>query len=181
MFYCLNHLPTCPDSHALLYKESPVRRLELSQHGSNMPIGIASVGDIVSVCLLVKDLVQALQECRGSDREFQQLIKELQSLERALLEVHRLVRDHETTPELYSLCAAAEEASKNCHCSIDRKLKEVKKYQETLRAGGSGNFLKDTRRKLQWGLMEKNDLDRFHAEVTAHVHSLQILLLGTNA
>ncbi|KAF1974790.1 hypothetical protein BU23DRAFT_460501 [Bimuria novae-zelandiae CBS 107.79] len=71
-----------------------------------MPITFGAVGDIISVCLLVKDLVDALDEARGSKAEYQSVIRELWILDRALLEIDLLSRTHGNgaTPELRSLC-----------------------------------------------------------------------------
>ena len=52
-----------------------------------MPITFGSVGDIVSLCLLIKDLVKSLDNSRGSSAEYQAVIRELCSLDHALLEV----------------------------------------------------------------------------------------------
>jgi hypothetical protein len=42
-----------------------------------MPITFGAVGDIIFVCLLVKDLVEALDKSRGSKAEYQSAIREL--------------------------------------------------------------------------------------------------------
>jgi len=42
----------------------------------NMPITFGSVGDIISVCLLVKD-VEALEKARRCKAEYQAVIREL--------------------------------------------------------------------------------------------------------
>lgn len=67
-----------------------------------MPVTFGSVGDIISVCLLVKDLVEALDKARGSKAEYQSAIRELWILDRALLEIELFTKAHEnaSTPEL---------------------------------------------------------------------------------
>jgi hypothetical protein len=42
-----------------------------------MPLTFGAVGDIISVCLLVKDLVEVLDKARGSKAEYQAAIREL--------------------------------------------------------------------------------------------------------
>lgn len=42
-----------------------------------MPITFGSVGDVISVCLLIKDLVKTLDDSRGSSAEYQEVIREL--------------------------------------------------------------------------------------------------------
>jgi RNA polymerase-interacting CarD/CdnL/TRCF family regulator len=72
-----------------------------------MPITLGSVGDIISISLIVKDLVKALDDCRGSASEYQALIRELWVLDRVLLEVELLTRMYEQTAELNALCVTA--------------------------------------------------------------------------
>ncbi|KAF2448954.1 hypothetical protein P171DRAFT_341977, partial [Karstenula rhodostoma CBS 690.94] len=65
-----------------------------------MPVTFSSVGDIIAVCILVKDCVDALNEPRGSAAEYQAVVRELCILEKALLKVGILSSTHATTPEL---------------------------------------------------------------------------------
>ncbi len=52
-----------------------------------------SVGDFVAGINLVRELIKALEDSAGSSAEYLALIKELYSLERALLEVKHLNLD----------------------------------------------------------------------------------------
>lgn len=61
------------------------------------------IGDIISLCLLVKDVVKALDDSRGSSSEYQEVIRELRALERVLLEVELLWRTCEITVDLIAL------------------------------------------------------------------------------
>lgn len=145
-----------------------------------MPVACGSVGDIIAVALLVKDLASALNDCRGSSNEFKEVLRELQSLERALREVNVLATKHEATQELHALVEAARAAAQACRQSIDSMLHRVRRYQESLRHGGSGNLLKDGARKVQWKILESDEVDRFRAEVSAHANSLNIVLISAS-
>ncbi|MCJ1481229.1 hypothetical protein MMC06_001385 [Schaereria dolodes] len=68
-----------------------------------MPVTTGSVGDIIRVCLLVKDLITALDSSRGSSAEYQELVRELWALDRVLLEVELLVRTCSDIIELNAL------------------------------------------------------------------------------
>jgi len=50
-------------------------------------ITFGSVGDIIAVGQLARALAQALSEARGSAKQYQGLVKELQGFEKALLQV----------------------------------------------------------------------------------------------
>ena len=141
-----------------------------------MPITFGSVGDIISVCLLIKDIVAALNDCKGSAHNYQRLIRELDLLERVLLQVDQLVSKHKASPAFDVLSIATQEAVESCRQSARPFLERVKKYSESLKPGGSGNIVKDAARKVQWRALQKDEVDRFYAEVTAHTGSLNILL-----
>jgi hypothetical protein len=59
-----------------------------------MPITCGSVSDIIAICVLVKDCVEALSDANGSVSQYEAVIRELQMLEKALLEVGLLNRSH---------------------------------------------------------------------------------------
>ncbi len=106
-----------------------------------MPITFGSVGDIISLSLLIKDLVKSLDDSRGSSAEYQAVIRELHSLDHALLEVEVLFRSCEQTVELNALRAAANECAEHCRTCISRFRERMKKFGKSLRprGGGSGN------------------------------------------
>ncbi|KUJ09638.1 uncharacterized protein LY89DRAFT_597775 [Mollisia scopiformis] len=141
-----------------------------------MPIGVGSVGDIISICLLAKDLVEALNSSRGAAAEYQEIVRELWGLERALLQVDLLSRTHNSSPEINALHETARRAAEDCGVGIAGFLKKVKKYQPSLRESGSGSVLRDASRKIQWQLMQSNDVSKFRAEIGAQSQSISMLL-----
>jgi hypothetical protein len=66
------------------------------------PFGF-SVGDVIAVSIPIKDVFEALDSATGSSAEYQELIRELWSLDRALLEVEVLPRSCDTSIELNAL------------------------------------------------------------------------------
>ena len=94
-----------------------------------MPIGVGSVGDIISICLLVKDLVEALNSSRGAAAEYQEITRELWGLERALLQVDLLSRTCNNSPELNALHETACRTAEDCRRCISDFLKKIKKYE----------------------------------------------------
>ena len=142
-----------------------------------MPVTFGSVGDIIAVCLLIKDLVKTLDESRGASAEYQEVVRELWVLERALLEVEMLSRACDNTLELNALCATARRAADDCRKSIEVFLEKIRGYSASLRSGGSGNVLKDASKKVKWQISQKEDLTRFRAEINAHSTSINMLLM----
>jgi hypothetical protein len=143
-----------------------------------MPITFGAVGDIISVCLLVKDLVEALNSARGSKAEYQSAIRELWILDRALLEIDLLTRLHGdgATPELRSLCATAKQAVDRCKGLVSTFLQRIHRYQSTLGQDQNTNILSDMAMKVRWRVGEKEALDQFRVEVAGTSSSLQMLL-----
>ena len=140
------------------------------------PFGF-SVGDGISVCLLIHDAIQALDSSRGSSAEYQEAIRELWALGRALLEVETLARGFEATVELNALSHTARKAADQCRGCIETFLKKVRGYEGTLREGGSGNKLRDLKGKLGWALFKREDLARFRTEINGYSSAINMLLI----
>lgn len=143
----------------------------------SMPITLGSVGDIISISLIVKDLVKALDDCRGSASEYQALIRELWVLDRVLLEVELLTKMYEQTAELNALCVTAKNVADSCRRCIEIFQENIKKYDDSLGSAGTGKKIQDVSMKIRWRIAHSDDLERFRAEVNAHSSSLNMLLV----
>lgn len=143
-----------------------------------MPITFGAVGDIISVCLLVKDLVDALDTARGSKAEYQSLTRELWILDRVLLEIDRFARVYGSgaTPELDALCQTARKTVDECKELVSDFLKRIKKYQAIFDEGTMPNLFKETGMKVRWRIGERDAVEKFRVEIAARSSSLQMLL-----
>lgn len=138
-----------------------------------MPVGFGfSASDFIAAINLVKEVIDALRESGGAGSEYQELIRELHSLEIALLEVKRLELDDSQHHQVVALRHAASQ----CQRTIDNFCKTIQKYQPHLRAEGSNAKFRDGWRKIQWALCKKDDLLNFRAEVMGHTISINLLL-----
>lgn len=140
-----------------------------------MPITFGSVGDIISISLLIKDLIKCLDESRGSSADYQAIIRELWSLDQALLEVELLLRSCKQSVELSGLRETTRSCAEQCRKLIVDFRDRTKRYQQVLR-GGTGNLVRDTTAKIRWHVSEKDDLVKFRAAITAQCSCLNILL-----
>ena len=146
-----------------------------------MPVTFGSVGDIISISLLVKDLVKALDDSRGSAAEYQEVVRELWSLDRVLLEVEQASRNSEKTIELYALWVTAKRATDECRRTIECFLEKIKKYEKSLGSGHtSRQSIRGVPMKIRWRLMQSDELEKFRAAINAHCSSLSILLITAN-
>ena len=141
-----------------------------------MPITFGSVGDIITVGLLIKNLVKCFDEAHGSSSEYQAVVRELQSLEYTLLQVGLIFSSGQESIELGALRTTALRIVAQCRQCITSFQQQVKKYQKGLSPQGSGNFVKDAALKLKWNSGEKAYLDKFRTEITAHHLSINTLV-----
>jgi len=134
-----------------------------------------SAGDIITGISLVKDLITAIQDSKGSSKEYLELISELRGLESALLEVKKLP----FRSEQHQQQAVLREAVVRCRTCIDDFLTTMTKYHSHLRLDGSQRPWQDAIRKIQWRLTKKEDIERFRSAIVFHTQTLQILLITT--
>lgn len=144
-----------------------------------MPITFGSVGDIITLSILIKDLIKCLDGSCGSSAEYLAVVRELWSLDHALLEVEVLFRSFDQSAPLNALKATANQCAEECRQCITVFSEHMKRYKDNLREGGSGNFFKDARTKVTWHLSEKKKLAKFRAEMNAHCMSINMLLATT--
>jgi hypothetical protein len=149
-----------------------------------MPITFGSVGDIIAVCVLVKDCVDALSDTNGSAPQYQAVVRELHILEKALLEVGVLSRTHATTPELIALFTSADTTIEQCRKALEAFKAKTKPYDQHLGATSTNiavqKLCKGNARKILWQVLMKDEVARFRAEVVAFSVSIdQILAAAT--
>ena len=134
-----------------------------------------SAGDIIAGIKLVKDLITAIQDSKGSSKEYLELISELRGLESALFGVKKLP----LRSEQYQQQAVLREAVIRCRACIDDFLTTVTKYHSHLRLDGSQRPWRDAIRKIQWRLSKREDIEQFRSAIAFHTQILQILLITT--
>lgn len=145
-----------------------------------MPITVGSVGDIIAICQLVKDCIDALSDSRGSTASYQAVIQQLYVLEKALPEIDLLSRIYSASNEPNAFCDSARKTVDDCRkCLVTFKTK-ISKYGPYLgrNEGGSGssNVIAKAAMKLAF-ISRKDDIARFRAEVVAYSISMNQLLM----
>ncbi|KAJ3525708.1 hypothetical protein NM208_g11523 [Fusarium decemcellulare] len=143
-----------------------------------MEVTFGAVGDFISVILVIRDIITALNDSRGSTRDYLELTESLQVLEKALKEVDEVFKDPRAPKELESLRLVALDTARQITRRATEFRERMKKYAHSLSHGGSGNPIKDTVRKLQWKL-DEGDISKFRGEIVGYTASLNILLHAT--
>jgi uncharacterized NAD(P)/FAD-binding protein YdhS len=138
-----------------------------------MSVGFGfSASDFISALELVATVVDALRECGESSAEFRAIVDQLHTLQTVLESVNRLEVDDAQHAEVTVLRQAAAQ----CQRAIDAFWENIKKYQPSLRIGGSGSRAKDGWMKIKWALCRKEDLVKFKMNLIGHSESIGILM-----
>lgn len=140
------------------------------------PFGF-SIGDFITSINLVKDIIKALDNSKGSCKEYLEVIAELRGLETVLI----LVKTQYSETEQISQRTALSQAIGDCHACIDDFLQSIQKYHGHLDRAGSKNRCKDAVRKVQWHLCKADDLTSFRLRIASQVQNIDMLLATVQA
>ena len=130
-----------------------------------------SVGDIITVSSLLVKAVSALSDSCGSSAQYQELLREIRSLNSALQCTSSVIEGDPHVKGSESL----RNALSDCYTCLNSYLASITKYQKSLKEGGSKNAIKDRVRKLQWQGHEEQ-VNRFRLEISSHVSSVNTIL-----
>ena len=140
-----------------------------------MSFGV-SVGDFIAAGVLIKNIVTALQSSSAS--EHQELLLELNGLQRALDEIEHL----QPSPQQETEVNAVKIAALTCQYRLDDFAGKLKKYESLSRGTklGTAEKAKLWRLKLQWGFSMEAEVQSLRAYLIAHVGYLNMRLTTLN-
>ena len=142
------------------------------------PVG--SLGDIVALSLVIKDLIKALDDTGGSSAQYQEITRKLWAFERVVQEVETVCRKREDTVEMNALVASICCVANQSRQCIKTFLKNIRNYGRSLSTGGSGNTVRDTCRKFQWRVCRSDELTKLQTEIDVYCSILSVLLSTAN-
>ena len=139
-----------------------------------MSVGFGfSVGDLITAFELVVTVIDALRASGEAKAEYRELLRQLHSLETALLQVKRLQLDDSRQSELIALWQAAAQ----CQRTIDEFWKRIQAYHSHLGCNRSGLArLKENWMKVKWATCKKDDVLKFKLDLAGHTSSIHLLL-----
>ncbi|KAL8788879.1 MAG: hypothetical protein Q9195_007093 [Heterodermia aff. obscurata] len=127
------------------------------------PIG--SLGDVVALSLIIRDLIKALDDTKGSSVQYQEFSRKLWAFKRVVQEVETVCRKREDTVEMNalvgSICCVANQ-SRQCFKPF---LKIIRSYRRSLSTGGSSNPVRDAFKKAQWWICRSDELSKLQTEI----------------
>ena len=139
-----------------------------------MSVGFGfSAGDFIAALKLVSTVHDALRKAGESSTQYRELLRELFSLETALLHVKRL----EVDDSQYAEYIALQQAACQCQQTIDDFWKGAQKYQPYLAQYGSDQRSKHAWMKVKWALCKRKDVDNFQAALAGHTRAIELLLV----
>ena len=141
-------------------RESVARPVHLSVH--------PSMSDIATAASVSRSIYKALSDSMGSSYEYQCLIEELRSFERALIMVDCAIAT--THPGGHLIRTIANETT-TFLALLNAFLDNIKSYQKALGGGRKGVA---SWRKIGWGLLKADDVARFREKLSQHKQNINI-------
>jgi hypothetical protein len=132
-----------------------------------------SVGDFVALSKLITEVTGALQTVGGARSEYQELLREFESLNSALRHLDQL---ETATPSISWTVLTIKCAALSCRHPLEAFLVEIKKYDKTLGLYGRANAIKAVTDKLRWTFGLSDEVRRLQTYLNVHVGTINILL-----
>ncbi|KAI1360051.1 hypothetical protein F5Y08DRAFT_344104 [Xylaria arbuscula] len=130
-----------------------------------------SVGDIIAVGKLVEDIISCLKDPTRSQTEYQDLVRELECLRSALVNLDRLMR-HEGSEILDSIKYAA----LSCRRPLEEFLIRIRKYDRSLCIQSRLNPIRQAVDKVKFPLRHGDEIQRLQTYLNVHIGTINMLL-----
>lgn len=151
------------------------RRHAVASPRRELALTFGAVGDFIAVLELIQKVVIALDDSRGSTKEYRDVVQSLQILERTITHVKDVYSDQSPSSVHDDLRAIA--------LCIVAKIKEYLedfcdktwKFGPSLANGGTKNVFRDAARKIQWGFRQK-DVEKLHNDLSRLSMPLNMVL-----
>ncbi|SPO02304.1 uncharacterized protein DNG_04977 [Cephalotrichum gorgonifer] len=158
-----------------------------------MEVTFGAAGDFIAIGLLIKDIIRALDDSRGSSNEYSQLKVSLELLDKVLLQVHEICSEPDNggagaTAFLGNdlrIGGLSHRVVSQIRQSVEAFAKRNGKFETALGPTTStsssrpGRALRDVARKVQW-VFEERDIEKFRGEIQMYTALLEILLHTLN-
>ncbi|MCJ1333511.1 hypothetical protein MMC10_010211 [Thelotrema lepadinum] len=138
---------------------------------SAIALTFGSVGDIIALCSLISNAVDAVSRSYGSSAQYQSLAKNVVNLSQALVSVQFLLDQEPNLQRRGNL----EKIVVDCHASIVNFLQRIQVFECLGQQGNSRDSAKVLRQKLRWPIYRR-ECDAFRAEVLSHITSISVIL-----
>ena len=139
-----------------------------------------SVSDFITVYKLITDITSSLNDAKS---EYQELLRELEGLGRALRYLDKLQPGSASGGGGGRASAATLDSIKcaalTCRHPLEEFLRKIKKYDDTLgiAAQSSASRIKGVLRRVDWVWSKKDEIQKLQSYLNVHVGTINMLLL----
>lgn len=133
-----------------------------------------SLGDFISIGILIKQVIQAVNDGKGSTVEYRSLVKELDTLDLVILQVSQACHAHLSGPEAFVLGDITSNITSQLQADINGFKEHIDKYKSTLGSDSTRRF-RGAIERVRW-LSEKEAVDKFYKKFNNHKMNLNLLL-----
>ena len=131
-------------------------------------------GDFLAISKLIYKIGLELKKNPESASDYQHLLIELESLDRALKQLQRIKPAHHELGRLEGIRALAT----TCQRPLEEFLAKIEKFEEHLGSWRvKGNPLSRFSRRLQWSIKYKEDVEELRAKLAPNIATITILLM----
>jgi hypothetical protein len=130
-------------------------------------------GDFLGFVSLLRDLIDAVQDGGRPSGEQEALVAELRNLESAILQLEAHYMNIDSPAQRMAL----DEAAHACQKSVNDFLSSVRERQCKVRADGIGHTGNHEDAEMRCNLATMEDIITFRSRISAHVQSIQTLLI----
>ncbi|KAJ0414085.1 hypothetical protein BJY00DRAFT_46191 [Aspergillus carlsbadensis] len=153
-----------------------------------MPVSFTfgSLGDIITLSLLIKDIIRTLDSTRGSAAEYAQVVADLGDLDKILLEFHSLSRTCENSPEYAVLGGIAKNIAAHCQDCLKAFSEKMKRYErlDSANTASTGSkslgVMRDSYLKVHWRVRHHDSLEEFRRQVQRHLQAMTAVVATVN-
>lgn len=131
-----------------------------------------SIGDFIAVGTLIADIAKSLRETGGAKSEYQELVRELESLQQALHHLDKLHTNSSKPQDLVSIKYAA----LSCRRPLEQFLFKIRKYNKSLGVWNKDGLLRSTADRLKWTYGQKDEIKKLQGYLNVHFGTISILL-----
>lgn len=132
-----------------------------------------SVGDFFAVGTLVFRIGATLRESTGSSAQYQELVLRFDFFETLLKDVHHCITSSQLPP---SAVRAIKEHVLKCEPLLRKFDLTTEKYKASLSQGGSGKKIKDSWRKMGWGMYKQHEISALYEGIGRQMDAINLLL-----
>lgn len=141
-------------------------------------LAFGSVGDFIAVIALVKDILTALDDCRGSAKDYRDVVEALEILQKTIQQVSQIYKDRHITNDFPDLQVLAQSSIFQIQKSLEGFRDRTQKFAPSLSGRRKKHGVRDIARKIQWKFDEK-DVIKFKDEIKGYSTSLNMLISVT--